>query len=226
MCSRSRTIIRIRARTIKTFATLLLVIGLTGCTSALWNRYPPPSPTQAGLLTGAASGAVIGGIAAGGVGAGIGSIMGGVIGASFGNILASHYTMVDKLQYSGVQVIQVGDEIKLILPSDRFFTLHSSQLNIHYYPVLARVAQFLSQFQKISIKIAGYTDNGSTWRRDLALSRAQARHIMIYLWSYGVESRLIYAQGYGAVNPMASNMTAKGRRFNRRIEITLRKIID
>lgn len=203
---------------------VLLLVGLAGCTSTLWNRYPPPSPTKAGLVAGAASGAVIGGVAAGGFGAGIGSIMGGVVGASFGSIIASHYTIVEKLQYSGVQVIQVGDEIKLILSSDRFFTTDSSQLNINYYPILAVVTQFLSQFQKITIKIAGYTDNQGAWQRNLALSRAQARHIMAYLWSYGVNTRLIYAEGHGEKDPIASNSTARGRQLNRRIEMTLRKI--
>lgn len=217
MCSLSRIV---------KLLPVLLIVGLTGCASTLWDRYPPPGPTKAGLVTGAASGAVIGGIAAGGIGAGLGSIMGGVIGASFGNIIASHYTMVDKLQYNGVQVIQLGDEVKLILPSDRFFTSDSSLLNINYYPILAETTQFLSQFHKITIKIAGYTDNQGTWQRNLALSRAQARHIMAYLWSYGVDTRLIYAAGYGSENPIASNSTAKGRQLNRRIEITLRKIED
>lgn len=201
-----------------------LLLGLTACSSSIWDRSPPALPVHAGVKAGAASGAVIGGIASGGVGVGIGTVVGTILGASFGDILQSHYSQVDKLQYLGVQVILVGDEVRLILPSSRFFRQGSAQLNTQYYPVLNLVGDLIRDFPKVSVKVSGYTDDLGSWRRNLALSRAQAQHIMIYLTDYGIDSRLISAQGYGNKYPIANNNRKGGPRLNNRVEITLRKI--
>lgn len=207
------------------FCALFFII-ITGCTSGVWNRYPAPMPTQAGLVGGAMTGAAIGGAAAGGIGVGIGAVMGGVVGASFGDIIQAHMTLVDQLQYHGVEVIQLGDEIKLILPTDRFFKPNSPLMNMQYYPVMNLVGDFIGKFQKINIKVAGYTDDQGEWQRNLALSTSQAQSVLRYLWNYGIDTRLIYAQGYGSLHPIANNNLAQGRAMNRRIEITLRRIRD
>lgn len=129
-----------------------------------------------------------------------------------------------KLQKRGVQVIQVGDDIRLVLPTDHFFVPHSAQLDPNGYSTLNLTATFLKRFEKISIKVAGYTDNLGSSKRNKALSREQAEHIMIYLWSCGIDTRLIFAVGYGESRPITSNQTKEGRAKNRRIEITLRKL--
>lgn len=201
---------------------------LSGCNSSIWNRYPPPPlTTKQGAVIGAASGALVGGIAAGSVvGAGVGAIAGGVLGASIGNIYQSNMTLVDTLQYNGVQVIQLGDEIKLILPTDRFFKPNSPLMNMQYYTIMQMVVEFIKKFPTISIKIAGYTNNQGAYERNLALSRSQAQTIMQYLWNSGIDVRLIYAVGYGSKNPIANNNSYHGLALNNRIEITLRKIRD
>ena len=204
----------------------LFLLTITGCTSQLWDRYPAPDPTHAGLVGGALAGAAIGGTAAGGPGVGLGAVMGGIVGASFGNIIQAHMTLVDMLQYHGVEVIQLGDEIRLILPTSRFFKPNSALMNMQYYPVLNMVGDFINKFQKISIKIAGYTDDRGPWQRNIALSTSQAQSIMRYLWNYGIDTRLIFAQGYGGLSPIADNNVPQGRILNDRVEITLRRIRD
>lgn len=213
-------------RQIRIFFCILFFFAITGCTSGLWNRYPAPTPTHGGLVGGALAGAAIGGAAGGGVGVGLGAIMGGVVGASFGDIIQAHMTLVDRLQYHGVEVIQLGDEIRIILPTNRFFKPNSALMNMQYYPVLNMVGDFIVKFQKISIKVSGYTDDHGAWQRNLALSTSQAQSIMRYLWNYGIDTRLITAQGYGGLKPIADNNVAQGREINRRVEITLRRIRD
>lgn len=215
----------LRLRGLVLFCILfLLSISLTSCTSTYWDIAPPPSRPVVGAIAGAAGGAVIGSVAAGGAGTAMGAAIGSIWGAGFGEIIAHHQTEIENLMYNGVQVLQVGDEIKLILPSDRFFHPNSPNLNPNYYRVLDDIAKFLRKFKKVNIQVAVYTDNLGSWRRNLALSRLQARNMMNYLWLCGVDARLMYAVGYGDAYPIASNSTPKGRYMNRRIEISLRKI--
>jgi len=193
----------------------------SGCESSFWDPAPPPNPHITGLVTGAASGAVIGGIAGAGlVGAAVGTVTGGII----GHIIQTHQTLVQYLIYNGVQVVQVGDQVLLILPSDRFFMPDSANINPAYYRVLNHVGLFLSLFHKIDVRISGYTDNCGSWRRNLALSKLQAQMMVNYFWNYDIDARLLYPVGYGEADPIANNMTPQGRRMNRRIEITLTKI--
>lgn len=211
-------------RQIIIFFCVLFTITITGCSSSIWDRYPAPTPVHGGLVGGAIAGAAIGGIAAGGAGAGLGAVMGGVVGASIGDIFQAHMTEVDWLQYHGVEVIRLGDEVELILPTRRFFRPNSPQMNMQYYGVMDKIGDFIRKFQKISVKVAGFTDDRGPWQRNLALSTAQAQAVMQYLWNYGIDTRLIYAQGYGGAYPIANNDAAQGRALNCRIEITLRRI--
>lgn len=130
------------------------------------------------------------------------------------------------LRAYGVQIIQVGDDVKIILPVDRFFLCQTSALNPHYEFILVQVAKFISCQEKYNLKITGYTNNGGCPLRDLALSRQQAQVIADFLWKACIDSRTIVARGCGSANPIACDNSCKGRSLNRRIEITWRKITD
>lgn len=204
---------------------ILILLSLTGCDSTFWELSPPPRPAHIGLAAGAAGGAVIGGAAGGGAGAIMGGAMGAIWGGSIGHIIEHHQTLVDKLIYNGVQVVRVGDEVLLILPSDKFFFNNSPNLRPSYYPVLNMVAKLIKDTPKLDVKVAAFTDNTGSWRRNLSLSRQQSDHMVRYLWAAGVDTRLMVAAGYGDMDPIASNFTQFGRYQNRRVEITLRKIV-
>lgn len=192
-----------------------------GCTSSLWDNKPPPSPALPGAVIGAAGGALIGSLAGSApAGAVIGSIWGGTLGA----VLACKRTLVEDLLYNGVQVIRVGDDVKIILPSDRFFYPQSSNFNPNYFPLLNEVALLLDSFDKISVRIAAYSGDSGDWRRNLALTRVQARTMMNYFVNAGIDARLIYAVGCGNAMPIAPEDSAVGQSMNRRVEITLRKL--
>jgi len=209
--------------------TGLVIVGLTGC-SASW-RQARPSSTN----TGTVKGAVIGTAAGAGIGAAVGgtttgAIVGGVTGAITGSIighyLAKHETLVQRLAANHVQVILVGDNLRLILPSDLFFASNTPVLNENYYPVLNQIALLLRGLNKYVVKVSGYTDDIGWPTRSLALSRQQAQAIANYLWNQGIDARVLYATGYGSQMPITSNTTAAERAMNRRIEITLRQITD
>jgi OOP family OmpA-OmpF porin len=68
-------------------------------------------------------------------------------------------------------------------------------------------------------EIAGYTDSRGTPMGNRRLSQRRAMAVMQYLIRKGVPSTSLVATGFGAQNPVASNVTLAGRRQNQRIEI-------
>lgn len=204
------------------FVWILLII-LSGC-SAGSSLQPSPNDTVKGAAIGTAGGAILG--TATGVGTAAGAVVGGVSGAVIGSYLEKQKNLVQKIADNHVQVIMVGDNLRLILPADRFFVPNTPILNTNYYTVLNQIALLLRGLDKYVVKIAGYTDNVGWSDRNLALSRQQAQTIANYLWKQGIDARVLFATGYGAKDPIASNATAQGRAKNRRIEIIWRAIMD
>jgi outer membrane protein OmpA-like peptidoglycan-associated protein len=194
---------------------------LAGCSSS-W-RYARPAPSDA--VIGASMGAV-GGAAVSGSAAPLGAVIGGVAGGIIGHCLSLHQSLVEKIQRNGVRIIQVGDTLTLLLPSDRFFADSTPVLNRNYYTVLDQIASLLRSFDKFSIKVSGYTDNHGWPLRNVALSRAQAFAIANYLWSQGIDTRMMSSIGYGDATPIADNNIDTGRAMNRRVEISLRMIAE
>lgn len=192
-----------------------------GCTSSVWNNTPPPSPAFPGAVIGAAGGALIGSLAGS---APMGAAIGGIWGGALGAVLVCKRTLVEDLLYNGVQVIRVGDDVKIILPSDRFFYPQSSNLNPNYFPLLSEVAELLDSFDKISVRIAAYSGDEGDWRRNLSLTRLQAHTMLNYFVNAGIDARLVYAVGCGNAMPIATEESAVGQSMNRRVEITLRKL--
>ncbi|MGE3919444.1 MAG: OmpA family protein [Gammaproteobacteria bacterium] len=203
---------------IKLFVAFVFVL-LSSCSSSLWDRSPPPTPGKVGFVTGAVVGAVaVPGSPA--MAAAVGAIWIGDI----GHVIRSKQSLIEYLIYNGVEVIRVGDDVELVLSSDKFFHRDSANLNTQYFQVLNKIAELLRSFKKVSITVAGYTDDVGPWQRNLALSRLQALKLTQYFWTKGVDTRLMIAVGYGQERPIASNATLLGQRMNRRIEITLRQL--
>lgn len=202
---------------------LTLSTALSGCAlySANGKFYSAPNR---GAYIGAASGAIIG--AATGVGfiTPITTIMGGMLGGALLEVMQQRKPLIEKLRIYDVYVVYWGNEVKIMVPSDVFFYSESPNPSPVFYHAMDLIAALLRGIDKISIKVAGYTDAAGSPIRDKVLSTQQAQTIATYLWGQCIDARLIYAVGCGQENPIANNITAKGRCQNRRIEITLRKI--
>lgn len=146
------------------------------------------------------------------------------VGGLIGMMLHYHGHVVDHLLDNGVQVVRVGDEVKIILPTDLFFNRDSANLKVTKRPILNDVIVLMQAFQKISVSVFGYTDNQGDWQRNQALSLAQAQTIENILARANIDTRIMYVKGMGEQDPIADNTTAKGQAQNRRVEISFRKI--
>lgn len=86
---------------------------------------------------------------------------------------------------------------------------------------LATVASALKAYPDRDIVIEGFTDAQGDEEKNLALSEQRANAVREYLQSQGISGDRLRSEGRGEANPIASNDTAEGRAYNRRVEIVV-----
>ena len=79
----------------------------------------------------------------------------------------------------------------------------------------------LKKYPKMTIEVAGHTDNVGSVEGNLALSDARAQQVFRYLVNNGISSTRLTAQGYGSARAIADNDTEEGRAENRRTEFEI-----
>ncbi len=128
---------------------------------------------------------------------------------------------IAQLSTQGVQVVQQGAKINLILPSDTFFKPGSPALKPSAYASLDNIAILLQQYPNanVTVAVAAYTDNVGSPLRNREFSKALANSIVTYLWTKGIPFQRMTLLGYGETNPIATNRTVQGNTSNRRVEI-------
>lgn len=84
-----------------------------------------------------------------------------------------------------------------------------------------KLADILKQNPQRVVLIEGYTDNTGTPEHNQLLSERRALAVGTALTELGISRDRITTRGYGEAYPAASNDTAAGRQFNRRVEIVL-----
>jgi outer membrane protein OmpA-like peptidoglycan-associated protein len=135
---------------------------------------------------------------------------------------AANRQIMCALRHQAVQVNRVGEDMQLIIASDRLFQPNSANFKPEYVPVLKAVGILLQCYNKVDVRIEGYTDCCGCEDRNEKLSLTQANTVSKYLWEHGTDSRLLYTKGFGRLNPIANSDNYYGRARNRRIEILFR----
>lgn len=87
---------------------------------------------------------------------------------------------------------------------------------------LQKLALFLKQNPKLSIEIAGHTDDVGGEKENVELSRQRAQSVATYLAGTGLSATRFTAVGYGESKPKVPNTSDENRRLNRRIEWRIR----
>jgi outer membrane protein OmpA-like peptidoglycan-associated protein len=201
----------------------LAAILITGCAIDPYTGEEKVSNTGKGTGIGAASGAVIGAIAGGGKGAAIGAAAGAVLGGGVGYYMDRQEAKIRaQLEGTGVRIQRDGNNIRLVMPGNITFATDSANISASFYSVLDSVSLVLTEFDKTSIDVAGYTDSTGSFEHNQKLSEQRANSVASYLVHSGVRAGRIQARGFGERYPIADNSTTMGRSYNRRVEITIR----
>lgn len=106
--------------------------------------------------------------------------------------------------------------------SELYFDV-DNRLLTNAYLMFNKVAKLMTDFPEISLEIGVHTDDLGSAEYNLRMSQTRAQLLVDYLISAGMERDRLIAKGYGESQPVASNVRERGRRLNRRIDITIFK---
>ncbi|MEM0924457.1 MAG: OmpA family protein [Planctomycetota bacterium] len=132
-----------------------------------------------------------------------------------------------RLNTGGMPVLQDGDVIRIVIPSDRLFQQGSAQLLPSASQVLDPIAsQLLSVFPRQRIAIEANTDNSTLYGGSVAtshqLTSAQSGAVLELLTRRnGMPIQQLFTVAQGASLPRQSNDTPAGRAANRRVELVI-----
>ena len=94
------------------------------------------------------------------------------------------------------------------------------------FPVLAAsgakiLDEMVIALNKVSgkkVRIIGHTDSSGDANKNIVLSQQRAEAVKNYLISKNIAAENLSVDGLGSTQPIANNLTAEGRKKNRRIE--------
>lgn len=178
----------------------------------------------------ATKGAIIGGAAGGvtGFASGIGFLpglaTGALLGASYGAYIDSNTNAGDRLENRGVNIVELGDHVLIVIPSARIFQSYSASIKPQAYSTLYLVAKYVNRYTKMLVKVSVYTNDSGSPSSDLALSTQQASSVAKFLLASGIDARLLYAVGCGGTRLVENVSAGWDASDNYRIEITLEKL--
>jgi len=181
----------------------------------------PNRNAQQAALIGAGMGAIIGNSSGGKDGAIKGAIIGGTIGAFAGNQLDKQEAELRAQMGSQVGIVNTGNQLIVTMPQDILFATDSASLTGSLRSDLYALAANLNRYPGSTVNVVGHTDNVGTAAYNQDLSERRARAVASVLTDGGVSPYRIVAFGRGEDQPIATNLTAEGRRQNRRFEIII-----
>jgi chemotaxis protein MotB len=115
------------------------------------------------------------------------------------------------------------------LASDAFFNPASARINVEQTrDILLRLGTLLvsEEVAGKKFRIEGHTDNtpidpAGPWESNWELSTARSISVLHYLTDIGVDERRFQVAGFAHTAPVASDDTAEGRAYNRRVDVII-----
>ena len=111
---------------------------------------------------------------------------------------------------------------KIEIEQKVFFETDKAAIQEQSLALLSQVATVIKNHPEIRlVRVEGHTDAIGDAAANMALSKARADTVKMYLVSKGVSADRLDARGYGVTKPIADNNTADGREKNRRVEFVI-----
>jgi outer membrane protein OmpA-like peptidoglycan-associated protein/tetratricopeptide (TPR) repeat protein len=102
-----------------------------------------------------------------------------------------------------------------------FFDTKKFDLKPESITELDKIVMLMTENPKLTIQIAGHTDNVGKAVDNLLLSNNRAKAVVNYLTQKGIAAKRLGFKGFGAIKPVADNKTETGRTQNRRTEMSV-----
>jgi outer membrane protein OmpA-like peptidoglycan-associated protein len=111
----------------------------------------------------------------------------------------------------------------LVRLNNIFFDFDKAVLKEESFPELKRTIKFLNEYPKVTLEIAGHTDNVGPEEYNQGLSERRAQAVADYLLKEGsISEERLKVVGYGESKPIATNDDElNGRELNRRVEFEI-----
>ena len=104
---------------------------------------------------------------------------------------------------------------------DVLFDLNEADLKPAGEKTVARLAEFMSEYENRRVRVEGYTDSTGEASYNQGLSERRAGAVSDALISMGISPNRVETKGFGEQYPVATNDTSAGRQQNRRVEIVI-----
>ncbi|TAL63499.1 MAG: protein LphA [Legionella sp.] len=125
----------------------------------------------------------------------------------------------------GIKVVTMGQDYMISIPASALFAEQTAHLKWGSYGLLNDIAFFMKQFRKVAVNINSYSSKYISVQRERSLTTARSRVVGEYLWSQGIDSRLVFTQGLGSDKPITSYRQGGDKSPNARVEITFRRAV-
>jgi chemotaxis protein MotB len=131
-----------------------------------------------------------------------------------------------------IEIDAKDDKVVIRLMGESTFDSGKADIKPELKPMILQIGKILANNTAGDVAIAGHTDNvpikRGPFKTNLKLSIARAATVAQFLLdNAAIEPRRVSTMGFGEYRPIADNLTPRGRRKNRRVEIivgTLPKI--
>ena len=104
--------------------------------------------------------------------------------------------LLSAISEGGVRRLEVGDELRLILPNDCFFIKGTARLKVSAYPTLTKLVTLLNQRKNLGIDVMTFTPTPDLQQETSDLAKQQALAIEDYLLDHGLSTRIIVARAW------------------------------
>jgi chemotaxis protein MotB len=126
-----------------------------------------------------------------------------------------------------IEIDSGNDRIRIRMMGESTFASGKAEIRPKLKPMILHIGKILLKEAKGDVVIAGHTDNvpvrqGNHYQSNLKLSIARAASVAQFLLdNTSIDPKRVSTMGFGEYRPIADNLTAEGRRKNRRVEIVV-----
>jgi len=116
------------------------------------------------------------------------------------SIACQRQILIDRLQKFGLQVIQLGDELRIIVSTQQLFAGNSPCLQMTCGRCLDEIIALLNLRKVYGIDVLAHTAPCGDFRASLCLAQQRAQAVVDYFIEHGLNTRLIIANACSGVS--------------------------